>query len=101
MWRILSETNPSTEYNGVQANKRKSFEMLLKWHHSSPILDYAVKFFGHSQNGNFKAQFCGAKVAESKNFFLNTDLGIIEVLKTQKAFGLYSHQSSVFTSDPC
>ena len=48
---------------GHQASKikTKSFEVFLKWHHSSPIFRYAVNFIGCGQSGKFKAWFYGKK----------------------------------------
>ena len=41
--------------------KTKSFEIFLKWRHSSPIFHYAVNFIGRGQSGKFKAWFYGKK----------------------------------------
>ena len=58
-----------------------SFATILKWRHSSPNLDYAVKFIGRGWNGNFKARFRGENEAESKNSFWSSYLWVIEIPK--------------------
>ena len=42
-------------------NSNKSFEIFLKWRHSSPIFHYVVNFIGRGQSGKFKAWFYDKK----------------------------------------
>ena len=48
---------------GRQAHKikTKSFEIILKWRHLSPIFHYAVNLIGHGQSRKFKAWLYGKK----------------------------------------